>query len=102
MRSLLIATFFAASLLGEHHFSFNPGPGHPVAVVSGSPYSAEQTGQTIQTLADGTHIVRKSAPRLMYRDSQGRTRVEYSIISNPNPDPDVMVIEINDPVGGSR
>src|SRR5580692_11425883 len=44
---------------------------------SGLPYSAIRETETVQTLSDGTHIVTKSSTRT-YRDSQGRTRSEFS------------------------
>jgi hypothetical protein len=42
-------------------------------VVKGAPFSAQSSVETTQTLADGTHIDRKS-PGTISRDSQGRTR----------------------------
>jgi hypothetical protein len=42
-------------------------------VVPGAPYSATITNESIQTLADGTHIVQNSTGTTA-RDSQGRTR----------------------------
>jgi hypothetical protein len=46
--------------------------------VTGVPYSAEQTTQTTQTLADGNRIVNTSKAKV-YRDQQGRRRVEQSM-----------------------
>lgn len=46
--------------------------------VTGAPYSAEETTQTIQTLADGNRIVNKSKSKV-YRDQQGRRRVEQTM-----------------------
>lgn len=46
--------------------------------VTGKPYSAESSTETVQTLADGNRIVRKNTSRL-FRDPQGRTRREQSI-----------------------
>ena len=43
--------------------------------VKGAPYSAETIVQATQTLADGTHINRKTTGRI-YRDGEGRTRRE--------------------------
>jgi len=42
----------------------------------GAPYSAEEVTETIQTLADGTHISQPAPKVKFYRDSQGRTRAE--------------------------
>jgi hypothetical protein len=43
------------------------------STVQGAPYSATITNESIQTLADGTHIVQNSSGTTA-RDSQGRTR----------------------------
>src|SRR5438034_656955 len=47
-------------------------------VVKGAPYSAEAVTETVQNLAGGNRIVRRSAASV-YRDSEGRTRREQSI-----------------------
>src|SRR5580658_3988838 len=47
--------------------------------VTGAPYSAEQITETVQTLADGTHITGPVQKTKFYRDSQGRTRNELTI-----------------------
>jgi hypothetical protein len=44
-------------------------------ITPGAPYSAEAVSETIQVLADGNRINRKSVTRV-YRDSEGRTRRE--------------------------
>ncbi|MDQ6705047.1 MAG: hypothetical protein M3Z85_03660 [Acidobacteriota bacterium] len=43
--------------------------------ITGSPYTADETSETTQTLADGNRIVRKSTSQI-YRDKDGRTRTE--------------------------
>ena len=45
--------------------------------VKGAPYAAEATQESVQTLADGNKIVNKSTTK-MYRDSEGRTRMEIT------------------------
>lgn len=45
--------------------------------VKNSPLSAEEVNESVQTLADGNRIVRKSSGK-MYRNSEGRTRREMS------------------------
>ena len=45
------------------------------AIVTGAPYSAVAVTETVQTLADGNRIVRRSATSVA-RDSQGRMRRE--------------------------
>ena len=72
-------------------------------VVTGSPLSAQISTETVQTLADGNRIDRKNTGTI-YRDSQGRTRLEESfnhfgpMPASGNAGPMVF---INDPVGGT-
>lgn len=47
-------------------------------VVKGAPYSAQTSTESTQTLADGTHISRKTTGQV-YRDSEGRTRRENTL-----------------------
>jgi len=44
--------------------------------ITGAPYSAEETDENQQTLADGTHITQVMPTVKKYRDSMGRTRTE--------------------------
>ncbi len=71
-------------------------------VVKGAPYSAEAVTESVQALADGNRIVRKSSA-LIYRDGEGRTRREQSL-NNVGPfatNGDApLVVFINDPVAG--
>jgi hypothetical protein len=76
----------------------------PIAMraMTGAPYSGERLNEQVQTLADGTHITRKSAPTKVYRDSAGRTRTERPIapglaLAGRIPD-SPTIIEITDPV----
>jgi hypothetical protein len=46
-------------------------------VVAGSPFSATEERKTVQTLGDGTQIEQADS-NLIYRDAQGRTRVEQT------------------------
>lgn len=61
-------------------------------VVRNAPYSAETVTEFVHSLADGNRIVRTTRTRV-YRDSQGRTRVEY--LGNGG---EVTRITISDPV----
>jgi hypothetical protein len=61
-------------------------------VTKGAPYSAEAVTETLQVLADGNRISRRSTTRI-YRDSEGRTRRETL-----SPTGDVVSINISDPV----
>lgn len=51
---------------------------HPGKVVTGAPFSAVAKSETMQTLADGSHISRTTTTSL-YRDSEGRFRKEGTI-----------------------
>lgn len=64
------------------------------APVSGAPYSAEATTESVQVLADGNRIVRRTTVRV-YRDGKGRTRRETL-----GPDGEVRAIVISDPATG--
>jgi hypothetical protein len=77
--------------------------------ITGEPYSATTETEVHQTLADGTHIDRKSQIIKQYRDSQGRTREEHymgplnSYIGGI-PDgqaPTLVNVMIQDPVAGT-
>jgi hypothetical protein len=46
--------------------------------VKGAPYSAQFVSESTRTLADGTHISRKSTGAV-YRDGEGRTRREMTL-----------------------
>ena len=47
-------------------------------LVTGAPYSAQATNESVQTLAGGNRIVRQNSS-MVYRDSLGRTRREQTI-----------------------
>jgi hypothetical protein len=87
-----IAFIWATCAFGQNSANFSSGPngfsgsatfGPPMPfamrAVTGAPYSADQVNEQVQTLADGTHITRKSASIKEYRDSAGRTRTERPI-----------------------
>ena len=61
-------------------------------VVRGLPYSAERVTESVRVLADGNRIVQRQAEKL-YRDSDGRTRVESEWQGKP-------LVQIQDPVAG--
>lgn len=72
------------------------------AVVKGAPYSADATNESVQTLADGNRIVRRTTTKL-YRDSEGRTRREQTLeaIGPWSASGQAkQIIMINDPVAG--
>jgi hypothetical protein len=92
-----------------------PGPRHGVAgasfewihhggAVKGAPYSAESVVEHTQTLADGNRIVHRQTSK-MYRDSEGRTRMDGSIqpLGPWVPDGKAGSISvIHDPVSGEH
>jgi hypothetical protein len=67
--------------------------------VTGAPYSAVETTESIQTLSDGNRIVNSTIAHT-YRDSQGRIRHEVTLPAlGGNAAPPTMVT-ISDPVAG--
>ncbi|MBO0721222.1 MAG: TonB family protein [Blastocatellia bacterium] len=68
-------------------------------MITGAPFSAEIASETIQTLANGTHIIQGFAGRI-YRDSQGRTRIERAFHMGGTSGT-LETIAIYDPVGGA-
>jgi hypothetical protein len=61
-------------------------------IVRGMPYSAERVIESVQRLADGNRIAQRSTEKI-YRDSDGRTRVESEWQGKP-------LVQIQDPVQG--
>jgi hypothetical protein len=75
-----------------------------VRLVTGAPYSALGTSQTVTTLPDGNRVVRQNTIRL-WRDSHGRTRSEFSLSSIGGPTPlevNATVTVIDDPSARER
>ena len=74
--------------------------------MTGQPYSAEQITEHIQTLVDGTRITKTPDKTTLYRDSQGRTRIEQRMLPGPRAaaagEPGLTFIEIDAPASGSR
>ena len=75
--------------------------GGPGAVVKGAPYSATITNESVQTLAEGTHIV-QSSDGSAARDSQGRTRQDAPLptIGGLSAADAPHLVMIQDPVAG--
>jgi hypothetical protein len=72
-------------------------------VVKGAPYSAQAVTETVQTLADGNRIVRKTTAQV-YRDSEGRTRRDQTISAigpYATAGEQSQTYFINDPVSGT-
>ncbi len=80
-----------------------PAP-NSVRVITGAPYSALGTSETVTTSADGSKVVHQNTVR-MWRDSDGRTRSEYSLSSIGGPTPmelNTRLTVIDDPAAGAR
>lgn len=90
----LLARFAPFDIAGQHLGFVSSELGG--RVVKGAPYSAEAINESVQVLADGNRIVRKTSTRLA-RDGEGRTRQE-----RVGSDGQVASVFINDPVSGKR
>ena len=71
------------------------------APVQGAPYSATITNESVQTLADGTHITQSSSGATA-RDSQGRTRQDAPLpsLGNLSAADAPHLVFVQDPVAG--
>lgn len=70
----------------------------------GAPYAAETSNESVQVLADGNRIVHKSTSKV-YRDAEGRTRLESAFVPVGNWVPENgagSIITIHDPVSGEH
>jgi hypothetical protein len=77
--------------------------GAPGRVVKNAPYAADAVTEITQTLPDGNHIHQVSTSRI-YRDTEGRTRVEQSLTGLNAIAPNSKlptVIFLQDPVAGT-
>lgn len=75
-----------------------------VRLVTGAPYSARGTSETVVTSADGSRVVRQNTVRL-WRDSDGRTRREFELTSVGGPTPvelNTRLTVIDDPAARER
>jgi hypothetical protein len=75
-----------------------------VRLVTGAPFSALGTSKTITTLPNGERVVRENTIR-QWRDSDGRTRSEFSLSSIGGPRPlelNTTVTVIDDPAARER
>lgn len=91
---------FEGMPFGVRFLAFEQGLGGKV--VTGAPFSAQAVTETVQTLADGNKIDRKTTAQI-YRDSQGRTRRETTLAAigpwGTQGTPPTFT-SINDPVAG--
>jgi len=75
-----------------------------VRLVTGAPYSALGTSETVSVLPNGSKVVRQNVIR-QWRDSDGRTRSEIELTSIGGPTPleiNTKVTVIDDPAAGAR
>jgi hypothetical protein len=92
---------FGAGFAGRGADILGAGPGSRTPV-TGAPYSATETLQRQQTLADGNQIATKEQSNV-YRDNQGRIRTEQTITpSASSGQAPYTVVTIFDPVSGYR
>lgn len=77
----------------SQEFAFSMEP------VKGAPYSADETTQSVQTLADGNRITNTTTAHID-RDSQGRIRREVSIPAHGSDGQSHTLITISDPIAG--
>jgi hypothetical protein len=80
-----------------------PAPDN-VRLVTGAPYSAFGTSETVTTTPDGSKVVRQNTIRL-WRDSDGRTRSEFELTSIGGPTPmeiNSKLTVIDDPAARER
>jgi hypothetical protein len=68
--------------------------------VSDAPYYGEEISLHVQTLADGAQINQTKRLRKIWRDSQGRTRMESPIGTDPSWKGAPAIVQITDPVAG--
>ncbi|MDE1163095.1 MAG: hypothetical protein PW792_14315 [Acidobacteriaceae bacterium] len=68
--------------------------------VVGEPYSAVQTTSVTQTLSDGT-TMKRHGHHSVYRDAQGRVRVESRILKALDDRPEMKLVYVKDPVAGT-
>jgi hypothetical protein len=92
----VISTMPASGFVGAFSFSYD-------TQMKGHPYSAEQDVDRVQTLADGTHITQATQKTMIYRDAEGRSRMEHFIAPPPGMSigqPVRVFVSIMDPVAG--
>jgi hypothetical protein len=78
------------------------GTPRAATALTGAAFSGDWVLEHTRTLADGTHISQNNATQHLFRDSQGRTRVERPLRMGPvtQLESSLMLIEVSDPVSG--
>jgi hypothetical protein len=104
MKVAFIALCAAVGIAGSQ-VALSQAQQQPALVsIVGEPFSGVRTWQGARSFIDGNRVDRGTTERL-YRDGQGRTRVERDVpaqvlANNPRMEP--VQITINDPVSGDR
>ena len=83
--------------------TFSPPQRGPLPVIVDAPYSAEEVFESVLIRPDGKPGTSEPRRKMVFRDSQGRARTEWTlrVVSYPERKPhDTPVIEIIDPVAG--
>jgi hypothetical protein len=80
--------------------SISPTPPISRPAFTGAPFSGQRVSQSRHTLADASTLTINAGTQFLFRDSQGRTRSEFTTGSAP--EEAAKVVEINDPVAGYR
>ncbi len=82
--------------------TFNSNAGYRERTIAGMPYSADLVSESVQTLADGTHIKQPLNIRKVWRDLQGRTREERQMgyVNKQGDKASFSIIEVRDAVEG--
>jgi hypothetical protein len=103
MKQNLLALSIVLSVLGSHG-AFAQSAAGGLAELIGAPFSGVRSQQAARNFVDGNRVDTGRSVRL-YRDSQGRTRVEPDVATQAgaaNPRTRFAQIIINDPVSGDR
>lgn len=112
---LSLLPMFAAAALGQTIITTSPPaepktPYHGMATfqaprygprpIVGAPYYGEEVSQHEQTLANGTQINETKTLRKIWRDSEGRTRIERDLVVVSSSKSAPAIVQITDPVAG--
>jgi hypothetical protein len=111
MRTRIVSLFFVSAIfigaapmakfpmlsmsVGVHEATMVFGAPRATPSVTGAAYSADEVLEYTKTLPDGAHKKQSSVVGHLFRDSQGRTRVEKLLKAAP-----IWTTEIFDPVEG--
>ena len=115
MRSTITLGFFALCWLSFGQFSDTRtesngatvtvtfrGASYMGSPIKGAPYSGVEISERVQVLVDGTRIQQTEGSRKVWRDFDGRTRTERSMMAfaPPGGAPPMVAVQISDPVAG--